>query len=203
MLPFELLFRDIKTNDLTTSQSSPIKSKLLDTAFTSYDFLKRKRPVSNLREAELNALENLTKNKNLLIQKADKGNTVVNINKNDYKTKIKNILSDSTKFNKFEFGDNKHLNFLINSEKNFKDFIKSLYQKERLTKKEYDSIYPTGSRLGILYGSAKVHKPIIDNCPSFRPILSAIDTPTYNLATFLVPILSPLTVNEFTVHVSF
>ena len=203
MLPFELLFRDIKTNDLTTSQSSSIKSKLLDTAFTSYDFLKRKRPVSNLREAELNALENLTKNKNLLIQKADKGNTVVNINKNDYKTKIKNILSDSTKFNKFEFGDNKHLNFLINSEKNFKDFIKSLYQKERLTKKEYDSIYPTGSRPGILYGSAKVHKPIIDNCPSFRPILSAIDTPTYNLATFLVPILSPLTVNEFTVHVSF
>ena len=70
MLPFELLFRNIKTNDLTTSQSSSIKSKLLDTAFTSYDFLKRKRPVSNLREAELNALENLTKNKNLLIQKA-------------------------------------------------------------------------------------------------------------------------------------
>ena len=57
-----------------------------------------------------------------------------------------------------------------------------------------------GSRAGWLYSSAKVHKPIIDNCPSFRPILSAIGTPTYNLAKFLVPILSPLTVNEFTVH---
>ena len=54
-----------------------------------------------------------------------------------------------------------------------------------------------------LYGSAKVHKPIIDNCPSFRPILSAIGTPTYNLAKFLVPILSPLTVSEFTVYDSF
>ena len=74
MLPFELLFRDIKTNDLTTSQRSSIKSKLLDTAFTSYNFFKRKRPVSNLSEAELSALENLTKNKNLLIQKTDKGN---------------------------------------------------------------------------------------------------------------------------------
>ena len=46
-------------------------------------------------------------------------------------------------------------------------------------------------------------KPTIDNCPSFRPILSTIGTPPYNLAKFLVPILSPLTVNEFTVHDSF
>ena len=100
----------------------------------------------------------------------------------------------------FEFGDNKQLNFLINSEKKLKDIIKPLYQKDCLTKKEYDSIYPRGSRPGTLYSSAKVHKPIIDNCPSFPPILSAIGTPTYNLAKFLVPILSLLTVNEFTVH---
>ena len=38
ILPFELLFRDIKTNDLTTSQSRSIKSKLLNTPFTSYNF---------------------------------------------------------------------------------------------------------------------------------------------------------------------
>ena len=132
MLPFELLFRDIKTNDLTASQSSSIKSKLLDTAFTSYNFFERKRPVSNLSEAELNALENLTKNKNLVIQKADKGNTVVIINKNVYKTKIK----DPTKFKKLEIGENKQLNFLINNEKKVKDIIKTLYQKECLTKKE-------------------------------------------------------------------
>ena len=170
---------------------------------SSYNFFERIRPVSNLNEAELNALENLTKNKNLVIQKVDKANTVVIINKNDYKIKIKNMLSDSTKFKKLEFGDNKQLNVLINSEKKLKDIIKPLYQKECLTKKEYDSIYPTGSRPGILLCSAKVHKPIIENCPSFRPILSAIGTPTYNLAKFLVPILSPLTVNEFTVHDSF
>ena len=71
MLPFELLFHDIKTNDLTASQSSSIKFKLLDTAFTSYNFFERRRPVSNLSEAELNALGNLSKNKNLVIRKAD------------------------------------------------------------------------------------------------------------------------------------
>ena len=42
-----------------------------------------------------------------------------------------------------------------------------------------------------------------DNCPSFRPILSTIATPTYELAKFLIPILKPLTENEYTVHDSF
>ena len=77
------MFRDIKTNDLTTSQNSSTKSKLLSTTFTSYIFFEREIPVNNLMEAELNASENLTKNNNLLIQIADKGNTVVVINKND------------------------------------------------------------------------------------------------------------------------
>lgn len=82
MLLFESLLRDIDTNDLTTPQSSSRKSKLLDTAFTSSNFFERKRPVSNLSEAELNALENLTQNKIFVIKKADKGNAVVIINKN-------------------------------------------------------------------------------------------------------------------------
>ena len=39
--------------------------------------------------------------------------------------------------------------------------------------------------------------------PKFRPILSAINTPGYNLAKFLIPILEPLTHNEFTIKDSF
>ena len=35
--------------------------------------------------------------------------------------------------------------------------------------------------------------------PPFRPILSALQTAIYNLTKFLVPILSPLTKNEYTV----
>ena len=43
----------------------------------------------------------------------------------------------------------------------------------------------------------------LDNWPSFRPILSAINTPTYKLEKFLVPILKSLTSNEYTVKDSF
>ena len=59
------------------------------------------------------------------------------------------------------------------------------------------------TRPGIMYGSCKVHKTSVGNCPSFRPILSALNTLTYKLAKFLVPILTPLTTNEFTVKDSF
>ena len=54
-----------------------------------------------------------------------------------------------------------------------------------------------------MYGLAKVHKIVTDNLPSFRTILSAIGTPTYKLAKFLVPILEPLTTNEYTIKDSF
>ena len=54
-----------------------------------------------------------------------------------------------------------------------------------------------------MYGSAKVHKIVTDGLPSFRPILSAIGTPTCKLARFLVPMLEPLTTNEYTNKDSF
>ena len=46
---------------------------------------------------------------------------------------------------------------------------------------------------------AKVHKPVITQCPSLRLILSAINTPSYKLAKFLVLLLTPLTSNDFTI----
>ena len=54
-----------------------------------------------------------------------------------------------------------------------------------------------------MYGPCKVHKDIIDNCPPFPPILSVINTPTYKLSKFFVPILKSLTSNEYVVKDSF
>ena len=62
---------------------------------------------------------------------------------------------------------------------------------------------PHGSQPGILYGLCKVHKIVTEGIPPFRPILSAINTPSYHLAKFFVPILSELTKNEFVLKDSF
>ena len=46
------------------------------------------------------------------------------------------------------------------------------------------------------------HKPVANGLPSFWLILSAINTPAYNRAKFLIPLLERLTHNEFTIEVS-
>ena len=53
---------------------------------------------NNLSEEEHLTLEDLIKNRDLIIQKADKGNIVVILNENNYISKTKEILSDSSKF---------------------------------------------------------------------------------------------------------
>ena len=54
-----------------------------------------------------------------------------------------------------------------------------------------------------MYSSCKVHKASAGNRPPFRPILSALNSPTYKLAKYVEPILKPLTTNEFPVKDSF
>ena len=81
--------------------------------------------------------------------------------------------------------------------------MKRLEKSGNLSTEQYKKIKAVGSRPGILYGLCKVHKAITEVCPQFRPILSAIGTPSYKLAKFLVPKLSSVTFNEFTVKDSF
>ena len=72
-----------------------------------------------------------------------------------------------------------------------------------MTEKTRKSLKPLGTRPGVMYGSCKVHKGSVGNCLPFRPILSALNTPTYKLFIFLLPILKSLTTNEFTAKDSF
>ena len=81
--------------------------------------------------------------------------------------------------------------------------MKRLEKSGSLSTEQYKKIKAVGSRPGILYGLCKVHKAITEVCPPFRPILSATGTPSYKLAKFLVPKLSSVTFNEFTVKDSF
>ena len=72
-----------------------------------------------------------------------------------------------------------------------------------MAEKTRKSLKPVSSRPGVMYGSYKVYKASAGNFPPFRPVLSALNTPTYKLAKFLVPILKPLATNKFTVKDSF
>ena len=59
----------------------------------------------------------------------------------------------------------------------------------------FRQLFPSGSVPGILCGLPVVHK---DNGPA-RLILSAVGTYDYQRAKFLVPVLQPFTVGQYTV----
>ena len=121
---------------------------------------------------------------------------------------MENILKDKTKFEKVDIKTST-LNFQVNHEKCINEILKrlkssgNLTDKQLKTKNKKKNVKDFGSRPGVFYGLCKVRKAIGDVCPSFRPILSAIGTPTYKIAKFFVAILSCLIINEFTVKDSF
>ena len=111
------------------------------------------------------------------------------------------MLSDSSKFKKFNVKPGKEINFLLQHEVRPTNFLKKV--KNSMSEQLYKELYPTGSQLGIMYGLSKIHKPLITNFPKLRPIHSAINTATYSWARFYVPLIKCFTMNEYTFKDSF
>ena len=188
--------------NLASEKRDLLKNKpdICFSTLSSYSFDKVN---TNLTEAESKGLKELIRRKDLVIQKADKGSTVVITNRENYLKGIKSLLSDNTKFIPLNIDQSKWLNYIGNLEKKLKEHVKTLERDNKISEDEFKSICLIGARPGILYGQPKVHKTVINNIPQFRPILSTINTPVYKLAKYLVPISSPLTVNDYTVKDSF
>ena len=71
----------------------------------------------NLSNDDFITLQNLSKSKNLIIQKSDTVNSVVIVDRQDYIKKMDNILSDQNKFTIVNLKDDTLLNFAVNQEK--------------------------------------------------------------------------------------
>ena len=111
LLPFELLFRDIKSNSESSVDLASVKARLQDTAFTSYSaFNKDNSLPSNLSNNELESLCKLENESNLLIQKANKGNTFIILDKDSYLKSVQIILQDSSKSKNILVAPNEDLN---------------------------------------------------------------------------------------------
>lgn len=145
------------------------------------------------------ALTNSTKQKDMIIQKAEKGNAVVILGKESYIEKMEELLSDTSNFERLEFTPEKNFNFIFNSQDKIKNLLKSPHDKESLS----DMLCKEFCLLDAVPQFFKIHKPVIKIWPPFRPILDAINTQSYKLAKFLAPNLSPLIINEYTVKDTF
>ena len=80
MLPFELLFRDINKNEMLNEDKEFLKTRLKDSAFTSFRSYNYNSDINLTKNGRL-ILNNLSNNKNIIIQKSEKGNSVVLLDK--------------------------------------------------------------------------------------------------------------------------
>ena len=140
-----------------------------------------KLPKSNLTKCQMLALQQLEKDKNIVILPADKGNATVVLNKDDYNQKMNDLLKDASY---------KRLrnNPTTKVEKKVADALKEVENKGGLSTSQRKSLTNKYSTPPQLYGLPKIHKK---DTP-LRPIVSSIDSPTYKLAKHLANILQPL-----------
>ena len=111
----------------------------------------------------------------------------------DYLNKMKQLLSDNTKFKPLTSNPTKA------REESLSSYLRKLRKDGIIDDAVCQKILPSGSSPGVLYGLPKVHKT---GCP-FRPIVSSVNTYNYNLASYLVGILQPISTNQHTVKDSF
>ena len=131
-------------------------------------------------------IDNLSKNKNIMIMRQDKGRGVTIFDRKNYIEKCLNIL-DTKQFGKLS----------KDPTKTFQRKMQRVLRKIKCHLEEkYKKLYPTGSKPGFFYGTAKVHMLKISERLkklTVRLIISNIGTATYETAKYLNILLTLLT----------
>ena len=113
------------------------------------------------------------------------------------------MVDDTTKFEKLNVKPGKDYNFMTKEKSEVDSLLSELVDKGSLTESDREKLSPDGPNPARLYGSPKVHKPLVDGLPKFRPIISQIGSPTYKLAKYLLDYVQPHTSNEYTIKDTF
>ncbi len=200
MAPFETLYKEVKTSNIISKHKLDLLKvdlkKVAYSSFNRYNFLKE----LNLSKQEYDALKKLSSNKDIVIQKSDKGNSVVLLDRADYLKRMQEMVDDVSKFEKIAVKDGKKYNFMVKETREVDNILKELLG---ITREERLKLSPDGPNPARLYGLPKIHKPLVDGLPKYRPIISQIGSPTYKIAKFLLSFVQPFTTNEYTIRDTF
>ncbi|XP_035661757.1 uncharacterized protein LOC118406009 [Branchiostoma floridae] len=166
----------IRRARLPHKQAEALRTKVATTLKVS------KPPANNITQEEQAALKALSTNKDIIILPADKGRCTVVLDREQYDSKVQDLLSDN----------NTYLPLKKDPTPTFKAKItaalKELQDKKAIDRKTYLKIYPTGEQPPAFYGLPNIHKKEVP----LRPIVSSVGSVTYELSRFLVDIIGPL-----------
>ena len=115
-----------------------LKSRLKDLTVSSFKTYNSPRKPNNLTPEEFESLLKLSK-KNAVIQKSDKGNSVVLIDKIIYTNGIKKLIDNPRKFEKLSFDANEQLNFIFYFEQIVIDILKEIKNKNQINEDLYNN----------------------------------------------------------------
>ena len=141
-----------------------------------------KLPKSNLSQLQQRALKSLKKDESIVIVPADKGNATVVMDRSQYSEKMHHLLEDKNTYQRIS------RNPTTQVEKQVVAAVKDLRKEEYINDPILKRLSPQHSYPPQLYGLPKIHK---DSVP-MRPIVAAINSPTYALAKEVARIVSPL-----------
>ena len=192
---FELLYGELNLKLLFNGYEEEklfFRKSLGEIAFSSmFNYNSNHHQLRNLPKEQMDALRLISKNKDIIITKPDKGSRIVILNRTDYIEKVEAILSDTNKFKLSPNIDFYKISHKI--ERKVRNFLlNSLKKPGLISEQEYKRLYPNGSFIGILYGLPKVNK----SGTPIRPICSAVGTATYQLGKFVAKIIKPAAKNS-------
>ena len=197
-MSFETLYSYLNKENPHGDHGFNFKQLLQNIAYKAFYNFKPYKVFSPIfSKNDIAILKNLSKDSNIIISKPDKGHGVVILDKIDYIRKMEELLDDRTKFRELTSED--PLIHTLNMENKINCKIRNLKKDRIISQDLASSLMASGTQPGIMYGAPKIHKRGIP----LRPILSAINTCSYNLSKYLVAKLSPLTSNEYTLKNSY
>ena len=196
-LSFEKLAFTLKNQPIVSPFNfNDVKKQLQSIAFKYFYGFKAFKVFSPIfTKDDVNTIKSLAADKSIVVTRPDKGRGVVLLNRSDYVNKIEGILSDTSKFKIVSASIHKTI---VQLEDKINRFLTKLKKFGMINESLYNELFVSGCLPGVLYGLPKIHKIGVP----IRPIFSACGTPAYKLAKFLVPLLSKLTMNEYTVSSS-
>ena len=163
-----------------------------------YNFKPSKVFSSIFRKQDIELLKSFAADHHdkLVVSKPDKGRGVVIVDKPTYINSMTSIISDQSKFSPIS---ENILKYCFKIEDKINRFLLKIKKLDIITPATYSELYASGSGPGVLYGLPKIHKPDFHLRFQYRPILAAFKLASFNMCKFLVPILAPLTTNEYTI----
>ena len=136
----------------------------------------------NLTAEERRALHSLRRKENLMILPSDKGKSVCVLTKEQYRSKVDNLISDMDTYEQLQRDPTPTY------ARKVREALKSIETKGKIPRSLYLQLYPSDPMPPLFYGLPKIHKSGVP----LRPIVSTIGSVSYTLAKYLARLLGPL-----------